>query len=56
MVHYSTGNATTTTTSSTDYDKDEPIVYSTEYDTANKKSDDDDLLDENGYFPTPDFF
>ena len=56
MVHYSTGNATTTDTSSTDYDKDEPIVYSTEYDTANKKSDDDDLLDENGYFPTPEFF
>ena len=57
MLHYSTGKATTTTTtSSTDYDKDEPIVYSTEYDTANKKSDDDDLLDENGYFPTPEFF
>ena len=53
MAHYSTGNATTTDTSSTDYDKDEPMVY----DTTNKKSDDDDdLLDENGYFSTPEFF
>ena len=54
MTPYSTGNATTTDTSSTDYDKDEPMVY----DTANKKrdDDDDDLLDENGYFPTPEFF
>ena len=57
MIHYSTGKATTTTTS-TDYESDVPVVYSTEYETANnnKKSNDDDQLYENGYFPTPDFF
>ena len=41
-----------------DSDSDMPVVYSTEYETAdnNKKSDDDDQLDENGYYPTPNFF
>ena len=54
MTHYTTGAATSSDTSSTDYDNDEPMVY----DTANKKrdDDDDDLLDENGYFPTPELF
>ena len=55
MTHYTTGAATSSDTSSTDYDNDEPMVY----DTANKERDDDDdedLLDENGFFPTPELF
>ena len=54
MTHYTTGAATSSDTSSTDYDNDEPMVY----DTANKErdGDDEDLLDENGYFLTPELF
>jgi len=54
MTHYTTGAATSSDTSSTDYDNDESMVY----DNANKERDDDDedLLDENGYFPTPELF